>query len=404
MANNRQQFKAVRSGRRCVLQGIVGAIALAAIGVASASGFGSQVTVAGSQIYANSGGAPDLKTWRKAISRTPLPGTGCFHASYPNPDWQQVQCVAAPQCPIMSNSRAKSQANMQESGVFAVGGGSDYSAAVTSGSIASAEGTFVRVAGVTSETGSYVTGFTCTGGTVTTSYPDTFSLQLNTNLFTTATCSATTRCMGWEQFILSNTTNPAPGAASASGFIQYWLIGYLYGASACPSGWTPGGAASCFLNSKKAVSISVQAIPITDLGDLTVTGNADVGGMDSIVVSVNGDAYSASGTNSLANLETGWQSAEFNVFGDGGGGSANFNAGSTIVVKTSVNNGTTNAATCLQAGTTAETNNLSFVTPNTCCPTGGAEPAIEFTESNATGVASACTLNAIIPMITSLLQ
>jgi hypothetical protein len=401
MSHNRQQFKAVRSGRACVLQAIVGAIALAAIGVASAGGFGSQATAAGSYIYANSGGPPDLKTWRKAISRTPLPGTGCFHASYPNPDWQQVQCVAAPQCPIMPNSRAKSQANMQEGGGFAVGDGSDYSAAVTSGSIASAEGAFVKVAGVTSETGTYVTGFTCTGGTVTTSYPNTFSLQLNTNLFTTTTCSGISKCMGWEQFIFANSTNPAPG--TAIGFIQYWLLGYLYGASACPSGWQPGGSASCFRNSATAVPmISVQAI--TNLGSLTVTGNADAGGTDSVVVTVGGDASSASGTNSIANLATGWQSAEFNVFGDGGGGSANFNAGSTITVKTSVNNGTTNAPTCLQAGTTAEINNLSFVTPNTCCPSGGAEPAIEFTESNATNTASACTLNAMVPIISSLLQ
>ncbi|MGH7295481.1 MAG: hypothetical protein ACRELB_11135, partial [Polyangiaceae bacterium] len=66
------------------------------------------------------------------------------------------------------------------------------------------------------------------------------------------------------------------------------------------------------------------------------------------------------GKDSVLLLHPAWTAAEFNVFGAGGGSTANFNAGSTIVVTTGIDDGTTNPAACSPQGFTGETNNLSL--------------------------------------------
>jgi hypothetical protein len=72
--------------------------------------------------------------------------------------------------------------------------------------------------------------------------------------------------------------------------------------------------------------------------------------------------YSASGDNHFPDLTNGWRISEFNVFGDGGGSTATFNAGSTIVVRTSANSGMpATLPTCALEGFTGETNNLTLV-------------------------------------------
>ena len=71
--------------------------------------------------------------------------------------------------------------------------------------------------------------------------------------------------------------------------------------------------------------------------------------------------------------------AEFNVFGNGVGTQAAFNIGSSISVRTSIDDGTTNAPTCVNESETAETNNLTLV--GSCAAVGGASPSIAFAES-----------------------
>jgi hypothetical protein len=307
--------------------------------------------------------------WRKSMARTPKPKKGCYKAVYPDTEWKEVQCTSAPHHPYLPARGPRPPET--------VGDGTDYTA-VVSGSISSAEGSFVRVIGVTTESG---------GG-----YLDVFSLQLNTNLFSTSSCSGISGCQGWEQFIYSNSTGP-------SVFIQYWLL--AYGAT-CPTGWI-SYEGSCYRNSTIATSVPAQLA--TALGDLTLTGNADSGGTDEVVLAVGDTLYSASGNNSVANLGTGWNSAEFNVFGDGNSTEAVFNSGSTILVRTSVDNGTTNAPRCENTGTTGETNNLTLVTsPQACCPIGGSSPAIIFTESNATAQNQLCSVPGLSPILNLLLH
>jgi len=306
--------------------------------------------------------------WRRSMARTPKPKKGCYEAAYPNTEWQEVQCTTAPQRPYLPARGSRP---------YTVGNVTDLSAHVL-GSISLAEGSFERVTDVTSESG---------GGVA-----NAFSLQLNTNFFTTSSCNNIPGCEGWEQFLFANST-------TASAFIQYWLLNY---GSTCPAGWIQNNG-SCYKNSVNAVSVPIQTI--ATLGNLSLTGNASSGGTDEVILSIGSNLYSVAGNNSVAGLATEWQAAEFNVFGDGGLSQAVFNTGSTIVVRTSVDSGTTIAPTCENTGTTGETNNLTLVTtPKPCCPIGGASPAIVFTESNAAGAKSTCAQQWLSPIIDFLLN
>src|SRR5208282_2671859 len=165
-------------------------------------------------------------------------------------------------------------------------------------------------------------------------------------------------------------------------WMQYWLINYN---KTCPSGWNTYGG-DCWTNSANATSVPVQ--PVSNLFNLTLTGNASSGGTDNVVLSTGTDTYSASGEDSMLNLSKSWDTAEYNIVGDCCSTEATIGALSTIGVKTSVDNGTTNAPACVQEGFTGETNSLTFVPPQgassppVCCPYGGSSPAIEFGESN----------------------
>ena len=223
------------------------------------------------------------------------------------------------------------------------GSGPDFSAIPNSGHISEGEGSFDSVSGVTSETN--------TAGTA-----NTYSLQLNTDFFHTTTCSTYANCRGWEQFVYES---------NGSAFIQYWFIRYGTAGTSCPApvspscngsnvftnGWCPfsvPGTTDVYCARNASSSISPTAEPATSLGILKLTGtaagfngNAD----DEIAISA-GSVLSASGNNYFTDLGSQWGEAEFNVFGDGGSDAANFNTGSTIVVRTSVGSGTALAPTC----------------------------------------------------------
>lgn len=105
---------------------------------------------------------------------------------------------------------------------------------------------------------------------------------------------------------------------------------------------------NCWRNSVNAVSTPNETIAV--LSELSLTGNASSGGTDEVIVSIGSTMHSASGNNSIADLTREWQAAEFNVLGFAGGSQAIFNPGATIIVKTSVDNGTTNTPVCTEGG------------------------------------------------------
>ena len=296
------------------------------------------------------------------MARTPVPHPGCFTSAYPSPQWQEVPCTTAPARPYPPRRGSRS---------YAVGNGNDVSAQVTAGVISVAEGSFDSVTGVTSETGD-VDG-------APPPVANTFSLQLNSNFFSNSpSCngaSVPANCVAWEQFVFSN-----------SGYLimQYWLINYN---NTCPAGWY-AYSTDCYTNGANSASIPYQTI--ANLGNLRLMGEAVSGGMDTVVLSTGTALYAAQNPDSAVYLAEGWTAAEFNVVGDCCGTQAIFNSGASIVVRTSVNNGSSGAARCLAEGFTGETNNLNF-NPASTGPTPEMLPAVVFTQSGASSSTAPCT-------------
>jgi FG-GAP-like repeat len=317
--------------------------------------------------------AKSLHDWRMQMRHVPLPKTGCFTVSHPSTEWQETPCTAPPLRPYPPRRGVRPDA--------VVGNGNDVSAEVTSGLISEAIGSFDSVTGVTSESG-VVNGKGSPVGNI-------FSLQVNSNFFTTSMCNGAatpSNCLGWQQFVFSNTPNATTGQAAA--FVQYWLIAYN---ATCPAGWFTSTTASgndCFRNGPNGVSVPAQTI--ANLGNLSLTGQANSGGQDTIIMAVGSTLYSAQNGDSILNLAQGWQAAEFNIVGDCCLSQAMFNSGSTIVVRTSVDHGSLSAPSCLAEGFTGETNNLFFVQAS-AVPPEESVPAVVFTQSSASSTTPPCS-------------
>jgi hypothetical protein len=299
--------------------------------------------------------ALEQENWRKAISQTPHPKSGCWRAEFPNTHWVEVPCTKPKPRPF---------GNALPQRPFTVGNGTDYQLD-SPGSVATATGSFWETDGLTSETDSN-------------GVADSFSLQLNTNVFTSPACSTAANpatCKGWEQFIYS----------SGDGvFIQFWMLNY---GKPCPDGWTsnnaPGTTPGCFRNSD-ATSVSPRTI--AGLLNMAVTGRAVQGGDDTVILTTGTEAFQASAPDGVLNLAGRWKSAEFNIFGDCCSAQANLNAGAQLGVDISVNDGTNLRATCSTTGTTAETNNATLAGP--CCPD---FQGIQFLERTDGGLGLLCT-------------
>jgi hypothetical protein len=290
------------------------------------------------------------QNWRAAIAHTAAPGKGCFTAHYPLTVWKQVGCVTAPNRPYLPRSGAGSAQT--------TGDGNDY-AAVTASLTSAAVGSFPKAKKLLSETD---------GG------PNVYSLQLNSNFMSNDTaCAASfnpSNCLGWEQFVYSS--------SSRASFMQYWLIHYTGGTVHCPSGWL-SFSDDCFKNSA-AVSVPLQAIK--ELPNMSISGTAVHGGIDTFVTTTATQAYTTTGQDSVVFLADGWHESEFNVVGDGGGSAATFNAGASLTVRIDLTDGTKKKPVCqADDGTTGETNNLNLGACKAAKGKGTTLPSIQFVES-----------------------
>jgi len=283
--------------------------------------------------------------WRAAIARTPPQGRGCFTAFYPLTVWKHIRCVTAPLQPYLPTSGVPR--------ITAAGAGNDYAAGSTNTLVSSAVGSFPTVKDLTSE-------IDANGN------PNVYSLQLNSNFMPNdPACSGASdpgNCLGWEQFVYSSGSNTA--------FIQYWLIHY---GSNCPDKkWALYGD-SCYMNSE---AVPVPPQKITELPHLLLSGSAVWQGMDTVILTTKKKAYSRNGDDTV-DLATGWNAAEFNIFGDCCNHRAYFNSGASLAVEIDLTNGSTHKPLCQAgAGTTAETNNMSLRK----CSTSGGTPSVQFTE------------------------
>jgi len=309
-----------------------------------------------------------LEAWHKAMSRTPLPRQGCFESDYPSTGWREVSCMTA--TPLLDLPARGPR-------LYTVGAGTDFSAHV-SGLISSAIGSFPSVTGVTSESDS--------GGAA-----NTYTLQLNTNFFSTSVCSGHAGCQGWQQFAYRNS------GSNSQVWMEYWLANY---GATCPATWASDNNGNCV---KDSLATIVPVQTLANLANLSLTGTVVSGGTDTVMISTGSGHVSATGQDSVLNLAQGWNTAEYNIFGTGGGSQANFNSGSTIVVRISLVDGSPAAPTCPGNDNTGETNSLTLVNP--CCSIGGTSPGIMFTESSAAGAKPQfCLDNSIVPVISLLLE
>jgi hypothetical protein len=290
--------------------------------------------------------------WRDAIVANPTSATGCFHASYPDMTWSQIDCTPAP-----SRAFATITPTTDAAVPFTVGNGSDYALTVT-GKISAASGTFPRVSGLVSENDQ--------------GQANTYSIQLNSNFMSgTEACAGATgsNCLSWAQYVYSS--------SEQSAFLQNWLI--FYGDTCPSSDWNSDGQGDCFINSNAASAPTLPLANDTDLSQMKMSGKAVNGGNDTLVFASGTDAFTTSEADSITNLASAWNSAEFNIIGDGGGTEAVFNKSTAIEVRIGVKDGSTAAPTCsANDGTTGETNNRIL---GACSAFSGAEPAIEFKET-----------------------
>jgi hypothetical protein len=311
--------------------------------------------------------------WRIEMSQLPQPAVGCFSGQYPKLAWRTAQCTNTPNYPQPPKRGARP---------LVIGNGDDVAAQVPSGFISTAIGSFENVTNVTSESGPIGN----TGAPVNNAY----TLQLNTNFFTSTVCAASPNpgCQGWQQFVYENY------GTGGRAYIQYWLLRFN---AACPAGqgwnqfsFTGDTDIYCWKNNSLG-AVTVPSQPITNLANLSLSGTANASG-DSVTMFVGGTAYSRNGDNAV-NAAVGWNVAEFNVFGDGGnsdgGGMASFNAGAAFTVRTRTIYGGTAPPNCLATGFTAETNNLMFAASAPAPTQPG--PAVIFNQDTVGGAMTNCS-------------
>jgi len=228
-----------------------------------------------------------------------------------------------------------------------------------------------------------------------------YSLQINSNFFSpgdgcmgNATCQGHPGCSCVQQYLFSI----APDRIDSKGkhltngaiYMQYWLKNY---GSSCPSsgGWVQSDGVDCFRNSG---GVPMFWIDPKNLQGVRFIASAYSGGNDTVTLVNGGNVYAASEGDYEFQLAKAWTQSEFNIFGEFNSSSANFNSGTTLVVRqsvTSTSNGFTDLRrpTCFSWGITAERNNLGLAGP--CCTTGGypaiqehsRAPTIQFFETNA---------------------
>jgi hypothetical protein len=143
--------------------------------------------------------------------------------------------------------------------------------------------------------------------------------------------------------------------------MQYWMLDYDV---TCPNGWFTyrvTGHVYCYTNSP-AARVKGGQVTAKDLAHVQLAGRATAHGNDQVSLSVgSGTATAVSNNDNVVTLASSWHTAEFGVYGDGGGGAANFGKNTTLQAQTTLVASTSAAPKCVKEGFTGETNNLALV-------------------------------------------
>jgi hypothetical protein len=348
----------LRRIKQCL--GVLAVVALAAASIG-----------AGSASAATGGTVRTKAQWQAAIAQVQERGTGCYRASYPALRWHAATCAVAPKFPVVPARTPGSAPGTSTK----VGNGHDYSAQV-SGLISKATGSFHNVSSGITEKGKV--------GNSGPNVANAFSLQLNTQFFATPLCSSSgdpANCLGWQQFVYAK--------ESGTGFVfmQYWLINWD---TTCPSGWFTYST-DCYTNSNSTTLNS----PLTakQLATVKLSGSAASGGQDEVSVSVgSGQAVSVTNSDSEIDLSGFWNTTEWGVYGDGGGGEAIFGTNTTLEAQTALTTTSSGAPTCVKEGFTGETSNLQLAHT----PVLGSEPSptMASKQTNGTTGTASCAVKA----------
>jgi hypothetical protein len=293
--------------------------------------------------------------WQSAIQQSVPREPGCYEAKkYPAQEWTKVPCGTAP----LQQERVPA---MQARPSNTLPGGNDFTLSVPAGTLTSVTGSIQDIQNFSTET----------GGT------DSYSLQVNSNYFTPAICGSNTGCYGWEQFVFMN--DEGQGQLG----IEAWLFNDSTGTPpACPLPFL-GSPPNCHAG---PVSFTFPEEPFADLKGTTMTATADPNGEDKVVVTFDASSspppMAVVGDSTLS-LAAHWQTAQFNVFGEGNGAVAMFNPGA--LVKVSVRGTPSQAGatpTCTLTGqSTGENSNLALLPP--CASDNAAVPTFTFQEASA---------------------
>jgi hypothetical protein len=196
-----------------------------------------------------------------------------------------------------------------------------------------------------------------------------YSLQINTNDDLPATSSCVGAydpgtCSGWQQFVYDSDMKEIQ--------VEPALINYD---NTCPATFNSTDFfGNCYdenENTKAVPKLTIQQLmsdSVKFLGQVSVVGGKLT---DTVKLIVSGTSYAATALDKLVNLSGHWKQTQFGIYGDRGGGEANFIGGTDLKVNLVTHSGTTMKPQCMLGGTTGESNNLNLQP----APTLGIQPA-----------------------------
>jgi hypothetical protein len=315
------------------------------------------------------------RQWGREMSKGHPEGTGCFRATHPAHTWEEVPCDTRALAPVpyppprdFASRRSASLAapSRRTGGSVPRGIVADTDWETSSSVLRWAQGSFPS-GSVASETSS---------GKNSNPGADSYSLQVNTQPFTTSLCNQY-GCNGWDQFVYDSPRGQL--------FVQHWLLVY---AGSCPGGWNtyvdPQNNTNCWQNSAIA---SVPSQPASGLPSVALSGQVVAGGSLSIALNISGQQWAFS-VPDLLGLAGKWTDAEFNVFGENGGAEAVFtNSSLEVQLLLESVSPTTLEPSVSQHSETGEFTNMKI---GPFCAFGGLNPGVQFFETtgtNATGPA-----------------
>jgi hypothetical protein len=157
----------------------------------------------------------------------------------------------------------------------------------------------------------------------------------------------------------------------------------------CPSGWF-SDSGDGYTNSS-ASTLTGKALTAKSLATLSLSGSAKSGGNDEVeLISGSGHATLATGADTKIDLAPHWNTTEWGVFGDGGGGAADFGKSNTLEAVTTLTVTSSSAPTCVKEGFTGETNNLKLA----ATPALGSEssPTLASKQTDGTAGTASCAV------------